>query len=58
MGAVDDELQSIEYKFKETKDIYTDKGQSFLWMEAVLKNEFCNLQIYLSFFMLSNRIQN
>ena len=27
-------------------------------MKAVFENKFCNLQIYLSFFMLSNRIQN
>ena len=27
-------------------------------MEAVFENGFCNLQIYLSFFKLSNRIQN
>ena len=28
-------------------------------MEAAFENEFCNLQIHLSFFdMLSNRIQN
>ena len=25
-------------------------------MEAVFENEFCNLQIYRSFFMLSNRL--
>ena len=31
---------------------HTEKGKSFLWMEAVLENEF----YFLSFFMLSNRI--
>ena len=36
----------------------TDKGERFLRIEAVFENEFCNLQIYLPFFMLSNRIQN
>ena len=36
----------------------TDKGKRFLRMEAVFENEFCNLQIYLSFFMFSIRIQN
>ena len=47
-----------EYKIQRNERYHTDKGESFLWIEAVFENEFCNLQIYLSFFMLSNRIQN
>ena len=45
-------------KFNETKDITpTFKGQKFfLWTEAAFESEFSNLQIYLSFLMLSNRI--
>ena len=40
------------------KDITLTREKSFLYVEAFFKNEFCNLQIYLSFFMLLNRIQN
>ena len=34
------------------------QGKSFPLSGGCFRNEFCNLQIYLSFFMLSNRIQN
>ena len=47
-----------EHKFKETKGITPTRDKGFLRTEVVFENEFCNLQIYLSFFMLSNRILN
>ena len=47
-----------EYKYKEKKYITPTRGKSFLWMEAVFEDEFCNLQIYSSFSMLLNSIQN
>ena len=36
---------------------HTDKEKSFLWIEALSANKFYNLQIFLSFRILSNRIQ-
>ena len=47
-----------EHKFKETKDITSTRDKGFLWTEAVFESEFCNLQIYLSLFVMSNRILN
>ena len=38
-----------EHKFKETKYITLTREKSFLWMEVVFENEFCNLQIYSAF---------
>ena len=50
--------QGVETQ-KKTKDITRATEKSFLWMEGVFENEFWNQQIYLiSFFMLSNKIQN
>ena len=57
-GAADDELQRIEYKFKETKDIIPTRDKVSSEWRLFSKMNFCNLQIYLSFFMLSNTIQN
>ena len=42
------------HKFKEAEDITSTRHKGFLWAEAVFENEFYSLQIYLSFFMLSN----
>ena len=46
-----------EYNSKKRK-ISHREGKRFPLSGGCFRNEFCNLQIYLSFFMLSNRIQN
>ena len=48
MGAVDVELPRSRNS-KKWKISHWTREKSFLWMEAVFGNEFCKLQIYLSF---------
>ena len=48
-----------EHEFKEAKGTTgTDKRKKFPRVEAAFENKFCNLRIFLAFFMLWNRIQN
>ena len=53
-GAMDELPRSINSKKQKISHWQGEK--SYLWMEAVFENEFCNLQIYLSFFMWWSRI--
>ena len=57
-GAVDDKLQRIEYKFKETKDITPTRGKVSSEYRLFSKINFVTCRSTCHSSLLSNRIQN